>query len=400
MSTLDKQIEEEKQRYLEFANLNKGKHIYIYGAGKQAIPIADFFMENNIDLEGFCVTDKSSNKKFVNQLPVYQIDEIPYNEAAFVFGVRVQLNDEIEEILRGKGYTNFLPASDLIRYIGAYGYSFYTSPMIEITTKLGCAVNCKYCPQELFIKEYLKIGNPEKVLSFENFKICIDKLPENTFIEFAGFTEPFFNAQCVDMIKYAKRKGHRVNLFTTLRGLEEKQLEELLKIEFEEFVLHVPDKEGYAVIPMDAKYIEMVRRLSEAKKPNGNSFIDYACAQGTVADEIAELLGNDVRIYVVLNDRAGNLQDACLYGRRGIRGRLRCELSRDINHNVLLPDGRVILCSNDWGMKHVMGNLIYETYEQILNGIEACRIREAMNSEDDDFVLCRNCFQAICEGDL
>lgn len=53
-----------------------------------------------------------------------------------------------------------------------------------------------------------------------------------------------------------------------------------------------------------------------AKKPNGNSFIDYACAQGTVEDEITELLGNDIRIYVVLNDRAGNLQDSCLYGKR------------------------------------------------------------------------------------
>ena len=75
-------------------------------------------------------------------------------------------------------------------------------------------------------------------------------------------------------------------------------------------------------------------------------------------------------------------------------------MGKDINHNVLLPDGRVILCSNDWGMKHVLGNLIYETYEQILNGDEANRIREAMTSEGREFVLCRNCFQAICEGDF
>lgn len=398
MANLDEQIEKEKQRYLDFAELNKEKHIYVYGAGKQAVPIAEFFKENNIAIEGFCVTDIASNKKSINKIPVYQVDKIPYKdeETAFVIGVRVQLNDEIEEILKAQGYTNFLSATDLVRYLGTYGYNFYTSPMIEITTKLGCAVNCKYCPQELYIREYLKAGNPDKILSFENFKICIDKMPVNTFIEFAGFTEPFFNDRCVDMIKYAKKRGHRVNLFTTLRGLKPEQLDEILEIEFEEFVLHVPDREGYSVIPIDEQYKEIVRRLVKTKKPNGNSFIDYACAQGNVPEEIAELLGNDTRIYVVLNDRAGNLEDSCLYGKRGLHGRIRCELSKDINHNVLLPDGRVILCSNDWGMKHVMGNLIKETYEQILNGEEARKIRRAMNSEDS-WVLCRNCFQAICE---
>lgn len=400
MSNLDELIAKEKQRYLEYIKLNSGKHIFIYGAGKQAVPIADFFKENNIMIDGFCVTDRTSNRKNINGLPVYQVDEISDSNSVFIFGVRVQLNDEIEKILKDHGYTNFMPASSLIRYIGSYGYSFYTSPMIEITTKLGCAVNCKFCPQELYIKEYLKAGNPDTVLSFENYKICIDKLPENTIVEFAGFTEPFFHAQCMDMIQYAKSRGHRVNLFTTLRGLKLNQVDELLKMEFEEFVLHVPDREGYAVIPVDREYKEIVKRLSTAKKKNGNSFIDYACAQGAVDDEIAALLGNDIRIYVVLNDRAGNLQHSGLYGKRNIHGRIRCELSRDINHNVLLPDGRVILCSNDWSLKHVMGNLIYETYEQVMNSDEANRIREAMMNESGEFVLCRNCFQAICEGEF
>ena len=399
MPSLEEKIEKEKQRYLDFAEKNKAKHVYVYGAGKQAVPIADFYEKNNIKIDGFCVTDKKSNKKSINQISVYQVDEIPYKdeETAFVFGVRVQLNDEIEGILKKQGYTNFLKATDLIRYLGTYGYSFYTSPMIEITTKLGCAVNCKFCPQELYIREYLKTGNGDRVLSLENFKICIDKLPGNTFVEFAGFTDPFFNEQCVEMIQYARKKGLKVNLFTTLRGLKPEQLDKILEIEFEEFVLHVPDKERYAVIPIDESYKEMVRRLVKAKKPNGNSFIDYASAQAEVTDEIAKLLGSDTRVYVVLNDRAGNLEDTCLYGKKELRGKLRCELSMDINHNVLLPDGRVILCSNDWGIKHVMGNLIYETYEQIINGEEAQRIRKAMQSEDDPSVLCRNCFQAICE---
>lgn len=396
---LEESISKEKERYLKFVKDNKEKHIYIFGAGKQAVPIAEFLGEQGICIDGFCVTNKSNNKKMINLIPVCQVDEIPYKneETAFIFGVRVQLNEEIETILKGYGYSNFLYATDYIRYLGIYGYNFYTSPMLEITTKLGCAVNCKYCPQELFIREYLRTGNGEKKLSFENFKICIDKLPKDTFVEFAGFTEPFLNEECIDMIKYAKEKGYKVNLFTTLQGLKPEQLDDILKIEFEEFVLHAPDKQGYAVIPTDNSYKEILGKLVKAKKVNGNSFIDYVSAQGDVPDEILEILGNDIRIYVVLNDRAGNLEEECLYGKKGLVGRLRCELSRDINHNVLLPDGRIILCSNDWGMKHVMGNLIYETYEEILNGEEAQKIRKAMESRGNDFVLCRNCFQAICE---
>ncbi len=397
MPDLDQQIEQEKQRYLDFAALNKGKKIYIYGAGKQAAPVADFYREKGVTVAGFCVTDQSANQKVLRNLPVCQVDEIPYEDkdTAFVCGVRVQLNEEIKEILNRNGYTNFLPASDLIRYLGSYGYSFYTKPMMEITTRLGCSVNCRYCPQELFLREYMKAGNSEKVLTCENFKICLDRLPADTLIEFAGFTEPFLNEQCMDMIAYAKQRGHKVNIFTTLVGLKPTQLDALLKMEFEEFVLHVPDKEGYAVIPMDESYMEMVERLAGAKKPDGSGFIDYACAQGTVPEEITGLLGDNTRIYVVLNDRAGNLKDSCLYGKRGLGGRIRCELSKDINHNVLLPDGRVVLCSNDWGMKHVMGNLLHDTYEEILNGEEAAGIREAMERENGRFVLCRNCFQAL-----
>lgn len=399
MIRLEESIIKEKQRYLDFAEMNKEKHIYIYGAGKQAIPIAELFKTSGIHIDGFCVSNKMNNKKEIDQLPVCQVDEIPYKnaETAFVFGVRAQLNEEIELILKKYGYTNFLYATDLIRYLGTYGYSFYTSPMLEITTKLGCAVNCRYCPQELYIKEYLRTGNGERFLSFENFKICIDKLPGNTFVEFAGFTEPFFNQECIEMIKYAKKKGLRVNLFTTLQGLKPEQLDDILKIEFEEFVLHAPDKQGYAVIPINELYKDMLRKLVNAKKTNGDSFIDYVSAQGDIPEEIVGILGDDIRIYIVLNDRAGNLGDSCLYGKRRLVGKLRCELSRDINHNVLLPDGRVVLCSNDWGLKHVMGNLLYESYEQILNGKEAQKIRKAMGNKKEDSVLCRNCFQAICE---
>lgn len=397
MQDLEDKIKVAKKSYLTFINRNKEKHLYVYGAGQYATPIMDFLIENKVRVDGYCVTDKSKNKKKINQIPVVQIDEIPYgaSEVAVISGVREQLNDEIEVTLKKYGYHNYMLAMEGARYMSDYGYHFYTSPMMEITTKLGCTVNCKYCPQKLFISKYLKAGNPATMLSLEKFKRILKKLPLNTFIEFAGFTEPFLNSECMDMIRYTLEQGYRVNLFTTLVGLKPEQVDELTKMEFAQFILHVPDEEGYSVIPANEEYKEMVGKLVKARKRSGVPFIDYACSQGTIPREIDELLGEDIIRQITLNDRAGNLEDESLYHKRNVKGCIRCDLSQDINHNVLLPDGRVVLCAADFAMMHVLGNLLEQTYEEIINGDEAMRIREAMMKNGDSKVLCRNCFHAI-----
>lgn len=401
MDDLEYQIQQEKERYFKYVESNKGKHVFVYGAGRQAIPVVKMFLERGIEIDGYCVSDKELNKDIEGGVPIVQVNEISYRdeEVIFISGVRDSLNSEIEGILKQNGYTNFLPSSDLIKYFGEYGYSFYINPMMEITTQLGCAINCQYCPQALFVKEYTCEEKVERILSYENFVKCIDKLPENVLIEFAGFTEPFFNSECLNMIRYAKSQKHKVNVFTTLMGVDRSLLNELISIDFEEFVLHLPDQEGYSNIPVTEEYLELLKILANAKKTNGENYIGYACSQGTVPENVKEVLGKNTRIYVVLNDRAGNLEDPMLYGQKNLKGKLRCELSHDIDHNVLLPDGRVVICSNDWGMKHVYGNLLTNTYDEIMQGEEAMNIRRAMQDEQDTSILCRNCFQArVCNS--
>ena len=58
------------------------------------------------------------------------------------------------------------------------------------------------------------------------------------------------------------------------------------------------------------------------------------------------------------------------------------------------PDGRVVLCNFDFGMKHVLGNLLEETYEEIMNGECMRRIVEAMDGDQCD-LLCRRCNFAL-----
>lgn len=75
--------------------------------------------------------------------------------------------------------------------------------------------------------------------------------------------------------------------------------------------------------------------------------------------------------------------------------RLACRITcsragRSIDRNVLLPDGRVLLCCMDYGMRHVLGSLWESSYHQLLRGAEARRVRAAMDDESLP-VLCRHC---------
>lgn len=393
---LDTKIEGEKQRFRDFIICNKDKKIYIYGAGRNAKPLIKFLKSEGVIIHGLCVSNLSDNKASEQDIPIIHISEIKDNpnNVAIIIGTKPMLNYEIIKTLNEYGFLSYLESTEYIRYLGDYGYEFYNNPMMEITTQIGCSVNCKFCPQELFINKYMNDCGADLKMSYDTFVKCIDKLPKNVLIEFAGFAEPFLNSECLEMIKYAIKKGHKINLFTTLVGVNERILQELLSIQFEEFVLHVPDQEGYSNIPINEDYLLMIDAISKAKKPNGDEYIDYACSQGTTPAIVRERLGKQIRIYASLNDRAGNLNDDSLYKKCIAKGKIKCELSRALNHNVLLPDGRVVLCSQDFGLKHVLGNLLVSDYDLIVNGNVSKKIEKNMELANDD-ILCRKCCMAV-----
>lgn len=394
---LQNAVKKDKDRYLKEIKRRDFEHVVIYGAGRMAKPLYLYLKSQDIAVEAFCVTDKSVNKSEEYGVPIMVIDELNFEQenTLILFGVTPRLNKEVKEIVEKYGYRHYVESTEYIRYYGEYQYEFYMRPVLEITTKVGCVVNCKYCPQELFIKNYFKTGREAKMLSFDVFKKCIDKTPMNTIIEFAGFVEPFLNPECRRMILYANETGRTVSLFTTLRGCNIEDIHAIKNVNYGEFVLHVPDVEGYADIPITKEYLEMLDVVAKARKSNGRKLIDYACSQGEVPDIIKECLGGEVSISVLLHDRAGNLEDEKLFHTRNIGGRIRCELSQTINHNIMLPDGRVVLCTQDYGMTHVFGNLYEQSYEEVINSAEAVRIKQCMRCSEGDSILCRNCHAAI-----
>jgi len=63
-----------------------------------------------------------------------------------------------------------------------------------------------------------------------------------------------------------------------------------------------------------------------------------------------------------------------------------------MDHNVLLPDGTVIMCCMDYGMTGVFGNLFEQGYNDVLYSDAACAMRETLNRGES---ICRHCANAI-----
>ena len=62
-----------------------------------------------------------------------------------------------------------------------------------------------------------------------------------------------------------------------------------------------------------------------------------------------------------------------------------------MNHNVLLPDGTVIMCCMDYGMTGVFGNLLEQSYDEVLNSENARKMRETLRQGES---ICRHCANA------
>ena len=280
-------------------------------------------------------------------------------------------------------------------YVKLFFNDRYFRPCLEITPKVGCSVQCRYCPQTKFLARYFLKKRP-KTLSLSDFKLCIDKTPNDTIIEFAGFVEPFLHLEAVEMMEYVRDTGREMTLFTTLIGVNREICKKIISLPFRQVVLHLPDRDGYANIPMTKEYFSVLDMVLDAKRLDGNNFVDSANCQSVLHDDIASFLNGRVMVSGVMIDRAGNLDDDCLRSADEIYGDIYCDRSYNVDHNILLPSGEVVLCCMDFGMQHVLGNLLKESWQDIHNGTEMKKIKAGMcNPEHVDEVLCRHCTSGV-----
>lgn len=375
------------------------KDVYIYGAGKAGTILYHFLKEHRIIVKGFCVSDLSVNKSDVEGIPVYQFDQmhIDAEHMVFLIGISERGKKNIGDIISNAGgkYIEPIP-EDLFDY-DEEEYTRKHRPAMEITPKIGCKINCRYCPQSLLLDKYYGGNSSRKSqMTLEEYKHYLGKLPKNTLIDWAGFVEPFLNPQAADMMLYTHEQGYEQTLFTTLVGATDEDLEKVVRIPFKMVCLHTPDENNYAQIPITEEYLRHLRYVINARRENGEAFITTANCQSLPHPDILSITSGKLKIYCEMSDRAGNLDgDSDKLEHFDKRGRIWCTRTVQLNHNVLLPDGTVVLCCNDFGLEHVLGNLGECDYEDLMKSNTMREVKRALTFDESLPVICRKCIFAI-----
>ena len=375
---------------------NEIDSLYVYGAGLYGQTMYQTLFDNGIKVDGFVIT-VCKEKKTVLGIPVIGVSDVLNSSAGIVLGLNKFNTIEVLEYLEQKNFNmnHVIYRKEFVRNAGDE-CELNENPMIEVTTKIGCKVNCQYCPQDLLLSQYFKDDNKRKnMMEVSEFQKCLEKLPRNCDIVFCGMSEPLLNPQCIEMMRLACESGRVVELFTTLVGATLKDIEQICELPLNLVTLHVADKFGYAQIPVSDEYYEMVEKMIRARRKDGTPLVNNCSSQGEADERVKEICKGKCEIVTALHDRAGNLEGSNLMKQERLVGKISCSFCRRaLNRNILLPDGTLLLCCMDYGMKHPLGNLLEQTYEEIMDGEEMNKIKDGINGNESIDILCRNCSQA------
>ncbi|MDK1389359.1 SPASM domain-containing protein [Sinorhizobium sp. 8-89] len=257
--------------------------------------------------------------------------------------------------------------------------------VLEITTTTGCVVGCSYCPQDKFASRQKAVSRV-KHLCLEDFKRCLARVPTAVDISFAGYSEPWLNPDCTEMVEHAHMSGHGIRIFTTLAGMDRSDLRRLQALPFRVFVVHVFDDGTYMNSRLvRQKYLDVVRQLVDSDIPSIRFLV-----MGEVHPDIVGIIPAGALCRSrPLSSRGGSVDAEIVETRPPVVGALTCAEQRQYR-NVLLPNGDVTLCCMDFERRHVLGNLLRDEYRELFEGPVFREIVDRMNGKDG-FLLCRKC---------
>lgn len=281
-------------------------------------------------------------------------------------------------------------------------------PTLEITTKMGCSLACSFCPQDELIKKYPR--NQEKILSLKNFKFALSSVPKHVRIDFSGMTEPWLNSDATEMVNFAYENGYPVAVYTTLEGMSSTDAKDLLRrfhreiTPYTPWVIHLPDNEnnmrGWKI---SDKYIDTLDAILEYKKKFNIQSLTFMTmsADGLVSPELAKKFKLKLEPFIGIS-RVENLarekfKVEQLTRRVSFSNPVVCKSTPFYDHNVLLPNGDVVLCCMDYGLQNIVGNLLRGTYEDIFRSRKMNEVRvRSMAVGSDIGHICKSCENAAC----
>lgn len=192
------------------------------------------------------------------------------------------------------------------------------------------------------------------MMHLSDFREILKNVPKDVRIDFSGFSEIFCHPDGATLIRYAFDEGYKVVLYTTLVGFKSSDVEILQGIQFTDLCFH------------------LAPQIKADEFANKRTLFEEEIGKGRIAVIEPQWKWS----------RAGNVWD-----RQIKTGPFKCLFAEKLfDHNVVMPNGDVYLCCQDYGLRHCLGNL-YETHFDDLNRQDY----EFMSNEFDSDMICRKC---------
>lgn len=273
---------------------------------------------------------------------------------------------------------------------------------MEITN--ACNLRCVHCPQKMMTR-------PVGFMDFDEYKKIIDEVAGKIpWISLYRQGEPLMHPRFLDMLKYAKDKGIKVDIFTNAMFLDKEKAEAIIDIGIDMISFTGRgDKESYEELMLRANFDKMVKNvgyfLKYRKKKKAKNitvhavFVEYPDTPKQQLDLFYKLFKNKLKVdYAYTNKLVyfpGNFDS----------GKKPAGFPKEpINHNVCIYpwqlvgiswNGNVAPCVFDGHDRVTVGNAFKEGFFNIWNGEKMRAFRSALVKRDfsfePEYPLCSAC---------
>ena len=253
-----------------------------------------------------------------------------------------------------------------------YGIVHNEGGVMELTTMIGCPLMCTFCPQDNLRTNY---GTDTKYMKQVDLTKMLVKLPKDTRIDFSGMSEPWANPECTMMLEMVLYMGFDVAIYTTLYGMKDpERVRKVLEShpnQVKVLMLHLPDANGNMKGWKNSEeWQKAAAIITNTNVPCGIGAMTMD-RNGVVHPELQPFVGQLAGW--VGHTRADSLnleqikdQPIQITPHNGFS--LTCKSTPFYDRNVLLPNGDVVLCCMDYNLVHILGNLLTQTYEEVMQG--------------------------------
>ena len=249
---------------------------------------------------------------------------------------------------------------------------------VEITTVLGCSVDCIYCPQDVLSKSR---SGRKPSLTVPDFLSAINNIDlPNVLLSWTGYSEATLHKNFPDFLKLAHQHRFGQVISTTLGGRQDSVLAAINFKNWASFSLHLPDDNGLMrgldVTPhyldlLDTAFSVRSEFLAPTKiicfgsnlHPEVKKVVDKHIDLGNFKTKHLKLRGQvSTRCDSITSSKLSEtkikfVNPAAITSNGSIDPFFICDKGK-LNQPCLLPDGSLNICSFDYSLSQILGNLI------------------------------------------